>query len=148
MPLDARYCSSCGAPAQVALGPALAEPSTPLDPPVETPPLPPQEGEPPSEIPTEERAALEAGDFEQADPGPPVGDVPLEEEETFVQEAPPDEEETFVQEAPLDEDEAVMQEGPPMDDEPLAPPVPKAAENGSEEPARGARGWLKRRRDG
>ena len=136
MPLDVRYCSSCGAPAQVALGPALAEPSTPLDPPVETPPLPPQEGEATSEIPTEERAALEAGDFEQADPGPPVGEAPLDEEETFVQEAP------------LDEDEAVMQEGPPMDDEPLAPPVPKAAENGSEEPAGGARGWLKRRRDG
>jgi len=160
MPLDVRYCSSCGAPAQVALGPALAEPSTPLDPPVETPPLPPQEGEATSEIPTEERAALEAGDFEQADPGPPVGDVPLEEEETFLPEEPLDEEETFVQEAPLDEEETFMpeapldeeepfvQEGPLMDAEPLAPPVPKAAENGSEEPAGGARGWLKRRRDG
>jgi hypothetical protein len=87
VPLDARYCASCGAPAQVALGTGTVEPAIPLEAPEpvgETPPLPPQEDEQPEEISTEERAALEAGDFEQADPGGPVGEVPLDRLDTLV----------------------------------------------------------------
>lgn len=101
MPLDARYCATCGAPAQLALGTGTVEPSISLDAPQpagETPPLPPQEAEQPQEIPTEERAALEAGDFEQADPGGPVGEVPLDRLETFVDEPAP----AFPEEAPAE----------------------------------------------
>jgi hypothetical protein len=85
MPIDARYCSSCGSPSQVALGPGTGDEAPPLPHADETPPLPPQEEEPPDEIPTEERAALEAGDFEEEEPGPPIGEE-WDEEETFVPE--------------------------------------------------------------
>ena len=124
MPLDARYCASCGAPAQVALGTGTVEPSIPLEAPepaAETPPLPPQQDEQPEEIPTEERAALEAGNFEEADPGGPVGEVPLDRLETFVEEPAPW----------LDEPAPALDE-----------PAPPSAE---EAPAE-SRGWLKRRR--
>ena len=88
MAMDARYCSSCGASVQVALGPGVEQtpPLEAYDPSVAVPPLPPEHDEPPSEIPTEERAALEAGDFEQADPGPPVGEPPWADPETAVHE--------------------------------------------------------------
>ena len=48
--------------------------------------MPPEDNEQPSEIPTEERAALEAGDFEQAEPGAPVGEPPWGDPETAVDE--------------------------------------------------------------
>jgi hypothetical protein len=85
MPIDARYCASCGAPAQVALGPGTGDDAPLLPHADDTPPLPPREDEPRDEIPTEERAALEAGDFEEEEPGPPIGEE-WDEEETFVQE--------------------------------------------------------------
>lgn len=85
MPVDARYCASCGASAQVALGsPAPAPSAMPYyaRPSAETPPLAPHADEEPSEVGTEERAALEAGELEpepQPDataPPPPVPPVP------------------------------------------------------------------------
>ena len=72
MPLNARYCASCGAPAELALGPDAPEPAHSLETPgpdAPVPPLPPQDDEQSDEIPTEERAALEGGGFEQAEKG-------------------------------------------------------------------------------
>ena len=46
-------------------GRRAAPPLEAADPDADVPPLPPREDEQPSEIPTEERAALEAGDFER-----------------------------------------------------------------------------------
>ena len=97
------------------------------DPGAEVPPLPPQEDDQPSEIPTEERAALEAGDFEQAD----------RVARWASRKRPP--------------------ASPPWAEQPHRDPrpahrslgtAPEPTENGSEESSQGARGWLKRRRGG
>ena len=147
MPMDARYCSSCGASVQVALGPGVeqAPPLEAYDPSAAVPPLPPEQDEPPTEIPTEERAALEAGDFEQADPGPPVGEPPWADPETAVHEpatsvpsprpSPSRSPRTYEPEPETYVPETETYE-----------PRPEQAENGTEETSSGARGWLKRRR--
>ena len=120
MSMDARYCSTCGSPVRVALGPGTPEPSSSLaaaDPAAETPPLPPREEEEPIEISTEERAALEAGDLEASEL--PPDELPPDEPETQEWQAeteawPP--EEAPGDEVPLDHVELDQEPAPPVED--------------------------------
>jgi len=158
MPVDARYCASCGTSAQVALSSAAPDHSAALDSPqpsAETPSLPPQEAEP-SEVGTEERAALEAGEPEpQAAPeeAVPEGAVPEETvpEETVPEEPVPEEpvpEET-VPEAETREPEPETGEAEPETaaDQPTKTWAPgQAIQPGTQKPPGRARAWLRRRR--
>ena len=138
MPVDARYCASCGASAQVALSSSAPDHSAALDSPqpsAETPSLPPQEAEP-SEVGTEERAALEAGEPEpQAAPEETVPEEPVPEEP--------------VPEAETREPEPETGEAEPETaaDQPTKTWAPgQAIQAGTQKPPGRARAWLRRRR--
>lgn len=116
MPVDAHYCATCGASAQMALRSVTPAPSTmprPAQPSAVPPPLASQADEP-TEIGTEERAALEAGQLEP-EPQP-------EPEPTLLQ--------------------PTGAEGPPA--HAWAPG--QAIQAGSRKPPGRARAWLQRRR--
>ena len=148
MPVDARYCASCGASAQVALSSSAPDHSAALDSPqpsAETPSLPPQEAEP-SEVGTEERAALEAGEPEpQPVPEEPVPQEPVPEEPVPEEPVP----EEPVPEAETREPEPETGEAEPETaaDQPTKTWAPgQAIQAGTQKPPGRARAWLRRRR--
>lgn len=143
MPVDARYCASCGASAQVALSSAAPDYSAALDSPqssAETPSLAPQEAES-SEVGTEERAALEAGEPVPAPEPEPEPTVPPEPEETVAQPAEPEPAEP---QAEIPEPEP---EPEPTEHQPTKTWAPaQALQPGTQKPPGRARAWLRRRR--
>ncbi|MDQ3720832.1 MAG: hypothetical protein M3350_08660 [Actinomycetota bacterium] len=121
MPVDAHYCASCGASAQVALGSTAQAPSAMprhAQPSAAPPPLAPQADEP-TEIGTEERAALEAGQLESESQPEPTQLQPT--------------------------DPSAMPG--PADDQPTQAWAPgQAIQPGTQKPRGRARAWLQRRR--
>ena len=78
MPIDARYCASCGAPAQVALDPGTGDEAPPVQAADETPPLPPQQEEPGPAI--GEEPVGEAWEYEESEYYEPEYEEPEYEE--------------------------------------------------------------------
>ena len=162
MPVDARYCASCGASAQVALSSAAPDHSAALDsaqPSAETPSLTPQEAES-SEVGTEERAALEAGESEtettvapEPEPEATVAPEPEPEAEATVAPepeptvAPEPEEPVETVEPQAPEPETSEPEPEPAEDQPTKTWAPAhALQPGTQKPPSRARAWLRRRR--
>lgn len=136
MPIDARYCASCGVSAQVALGSAAPAPSAmpyPARPPAEPPPLAPHADEP-TEVGSEERAALEAG---EAAPEP-------QPERTAPQPTVP---EPTASPPAVPSAAVPTPQSEPAEDPPTRTWAPgQAIQAGSQKPPGRARAWLKRRR--